>query len=147
MTAGEQRDEGPGLRWDASVAREWEAVKPGLAAEIWAEFRTDERHRRRLAWAAVGQRAIGQLFALVSVGGMLIFAKYSLDAGEPLVAAFAVGAPSISLAVIFGLSRMPGRTLENALARPGRRIAAVTASAQQPPPEPTPSAGSPPGTL
>lgn len=147
MTARrEQSDDGPGLRWDASVAREWEAVKPGLAAEIWAEFRTDERHRRRLAWAAVGQRAIGQLFALVSVGGMLVFAKYSLDAGEPLVAAFAVGAPSISLAVIFGLSRMPGRTLENALARPGRRIAAVTAGTQQPPPEPTPPAG-PPGTL
>ncbi|GLP63677.1 hypothetical protein TUSST3_02980 [Streptomyces sp. TUS-ST3] len=129
-----RQDPGPGPRWDASVAREWESVKPGLAAEIWDEFRVDERHRRRMAWAAVAQRAMGQVFALTSVGAMLLFAKYSIDAGEPLVAAFAVGAPSISLAVIFGLSRMPGRTLESGLSRPVRRITAVTA-AQQPPPD------------
>jgi hypothetical protein len=53
--------------------------------------------------------------------------------GEPLVAAFAVGAPSISLAVIFGLSRMPGRSLENASGRPVRRVSAVTAASQPPP--------------
>ncbi|MFF3325266.1 hypothetical protein [Streptomyces sp. NPDC002889] len=135
-----RQDEGPGPRWDAKVAKEWETVKPGLAAEIWEEFRTDERHRRRLAWAAVGQRTAGQLFALTSVAAMLLFAKYSLDAGEPLVAAFAVGAPSVSLAVIFGLSRMPGRTLENALGRPARRVTAV-AAAQQTPPPPPPAGG------
>ncbi|MFJ4711819.1 hypothetical protein [Streptomyces sp. NPDC088785] len=136
MTAA--RDSGPGPRWDARVAREWEAVKPGLAQEIWDEFRADERHRRRLAWATVAQRGLGQLFALVSVGGMLVFAKYGLDKGEPLVAAFAVGAPSISLAVIFGLARMPGRTLEGAVGRPARRVRAVTAG--QPPGQPQPPA-------
>jgi hypothetical protein len=80
---------------------------------------------------------MGQVFALASVTAMLLFAKYSLDAGEPLVAAFAVGAPAISLAVIFALSRMPGRSLESALGRPARRVAAVTAAAQ-PPPDPVP---------
>ncbi|MEU6347728.1 hypothetical protein ABZ896_00150 [Streptomyces sp. NPDC047072] len=137
-----RQDTGPGLRWDASVAREWELVKPGLAAEIWEEFRVDERHRRRMAWATVGQRAMGQVFALLSVGAMLLFAKYSLDAGEPLVAAFAVGAPSISLAVIFGLSRMPGRTLETAIGRPVRRVTAVTAVPPAPP-DPVPPTGGP----
>ncbi|MFG2955190.1 hypothetical protein ACGF5O_15825 [Streptomyces sp. NPDC048291] len=131
-----RQDQGPGPRWDASVAREWESVKPGLAAEIWAEFRVDERHRRHMAWAAVAQRTVGQVFALLSVVAMLFFAKYSLDAGEPFVAAFAVGAPSVSLAVIFGLSRMPGRTLEGALSRPVRRVSAVTAGNPQQPPDP-----------
>lgn len=130
--------DGPGPRWDARVAREWESVKPGLAAEIWEEFRRDERHRRRLAWAAVAQRAAGQLFALASVAAMLVFAKYSLDANEPLVAAFAVGAPSVSLAVIFGLSRMPGRTLESAVARSAGRVRA-RASTHQPSVEPAPA--------
>jgi hypothetical protein len=128
MTAA--RDKGPGPRWDAQVAREWDSVKPGLAQEIWEEFRADERHRRRLSWATIVQRSLGQIFALASVGGMLIFAKYCLDKGEPLVAAFAVGAPSISLAVIFGLSRMPGRTLENAVGRSALRVKAVTAGQQ-----------------
>lgn len=131
------KDEGPGPRWDAGVAKEWEAIKPGLASEIWDEFRTDERHRRRLAWAAIAQRTVGQVFALTSVAAMLVFAKYSLDSGEPLVAAFSVGAPSISLAVIFGLSRMPGRTLEGALAQSSRRASAIAPSHNHPA-EPSP---------
>ncbi|WP_328543502.1 MULTISPECIES: hypothetical protein [unclassified Streptomyces] len=57
------------------------------------------------------------------------------------MAAFAVGAPSISLGVIFGLSRMPGRTLENAVGRSALRVKAVTAgqqplAQQQSPPDP-----------
>ncbi|GGP44084.1 hypothetical protein [Streptomyces melanogenes] len=137
------RDSGPGPRWDAQVAKEWEAVQPGIAEKIWEEFRADERHRRLLSWAGVVQRALGQLFALASVGGMLLFARYALDRGEPLVATFAVGAPSVSLAVIFGLARMPGRTLEGAVARSARRVRAVAAAAP-PPSDPASSSSTTP---
>ncbi|WHM40217.1 hypothetical protein [Streptomyces sp. BPTC-684] len=134
---------GAGTALGRAGGQEWEAVKPGLAQEIWEEFRADERHRRLLSWAGLVQRAVGQLFALASVGGMLLFARYALDRGEPLVATFAVGAPSVSLAVIFGLARMPGRALEGAVARSARRVRAVAAAAP-PPSDPASSSSTTP---
>ncbi|SES12735.1 Uncharacterized membrane protein [Streptomyces sp. yr375] len=135
-------------RWDGMLpppraAQEWEAIKPGLAAEIFEESIAEERHRRRMETLRVGTKILGQFLALGSVGLMVLFAKYALDAGEPIVAGFATGAPSVSLAVIFALSRTPGRRLEEGVARAGRRgLTAVTAGqgtpapviAQAPPP-------------
>ncbi|WP_367325819.1 hypothetical protein [Streptomyces sp. HUAS ZL42] len=111
------------------AAQEWEALKPGLAAEIFRESLAEERHRRRMETLRAGTKILGQFLALGSVGLMVLFAKYALDAGEPIVAGFAIGAPSVSLAVIFALSRAPGRRLEEGVARASHRgISAVSAA-------------------
>lgn len=102
------------------AAQEWEALKPGLAAEIFEESLAEERHRRRLATARVATKILGQFLALGSVALMVLIAKYALDAGEPIVAGFAIGAPSVSLAVIFALSRAPDRRLTERLGRAAR---------------------------
>lgn len=127
-------------RWNGvlpppKAAQEWEAIKPGLAAEIFEESIAEERHRRRMETVRVGTKILGQFLALGSVGLMVLFAKYALDAGEPIVAGFAIGAPSVSLAVIFALSRMPGKRLEEGVGRAARRgVTAVSAGQGAPSP-------------
>jgi uncharacterized membrane protein len=128
------------------AAQEWEALKPGLAAEIFQESLAEERHRRRMDTARVATKILGQFLALGSVALMVLIAKYALDAGEPLVAGFAIGAPSVSLAVIFALSRAPGRRLEERPGAPSRPAAAdpaVAADGTPPPLAPPPLAAAP----
>jgi len=116
------------------AAQEWEALKPGLAAEIFRESLAEERHRRRLENVRAATKILGQFLALGSVSLMVLFAKYALDAGEPIVAGFAIGAPSVSLAVIFALSRAPGRRLEEGVSNASRRGIRAVSAGQGPPP-------------